>query len=34
MTRKLDVLHRNVQPINSIWIYPLARRFQRQLCTG
>jgi len=29
---KLDVLHRNDQPIKSIWIYPLARDFQRQLC--
>jgi hypothetical protein len=31
---KLDVLHRNAQPIKSIWIYPLARDFQRQLCSG
>lgn len=31
---KLDVLHRNDQPIKSIWIYPLARDFQRQLCRG
>jgi hypothetical protein len=31
---KLDVLHRNDQPIKSIWIYPLARNFQRQLCRG
>jgi hypothetical protein len=30
---KLDVLHRNAQPIKSIWIYPLARDFQRQLCS-
>jgi len=22
---KLDILHRNAQPIKSIWIYPLAR---------
>jgi hypothetical protein len=29
---KLDVLHRNAQPIKSIWIYPLARDYQRQLC--
>jgi hypothetical protein len=29
---KLDILHRNAQPIKSIWIYPLARDFQRQLC--
>jgi Domain of unknown function (DUF4338) len=31
---KLDVLHRNAQPIKSIWIYPLTRHFQRQLCSG
>jgi Domain of unknown function (DUF4338) len=31
---KLDILHRNAQPIKSIWIYPLARDFQRQLCNG
>jgi hypothetical protein len=31
---KLDVLHRNAQPIKSIWIYPLARNFQQQLCGG
>jgi hypothetical protein len=31
---KLDVLHRNDQPIKSIWIYPLMRNFQRQLCNG
>jgi len=30
---KLDTLHRNAQPIKSIWIYPLARDFQRQLCS-
>ena len=29
---KLDTLHRNAQPIKSIWIYPLVRDFQRQLC--
>jgi hypothetical protein len=29
---KLDTLHRNAQPIKSIWIYPLARDFQRHLC--
>jgi len=29
---KLDVLHRHAQPIKSIWIYPLLRDFQRQLC--
>jgi hypothetical protein len=31
---KLDVLHRNAQPIKSIWIYPLTRHFQRQLCSA
>lgn len=31
---KLDTLHRNEQPIKSIWIYPLVRNFQRQLCNG
>src|SRR5487761_185856 len=31
---KLDVLHRNAQPIKSICIYPLARNYQRQLCNG
>ena len=31
---KLDILHRNAQPIKSIWIYPLTRDFQRQLCHG
>jgi hypothetical protein len=31
---KLDVLHRHAQPIKSIWIYPLMRDFQRQLCNG
>jgi hypothetical protein len=31
---KLDTLHRNAQPIKRIWIYPLARNFQRHLCNG
>src|SRR5271167_245776 len=31
---KLDTLHRNAQPIKSIWIYPLARDFRRHLCSG
>jgi hypothetical protein len=31
---KLDTLHRNAQPIKSIWVYPLARHFRRQLCHG
>jgi hypothetical protein len=29
---KLDTLHRNAQPIKSIWIYPLARNFHQHLC--
>ena len=29
---KLDTRHRNAGPIKSIWIYPLARDFRRQLC--
>ena len=29
---KLDTLHRHAQPIKSIWIFPLARDFQRHLC--
>ncbi len=31
---KLDTRHRYDQPIKSIWIYPLTRHFQRQLCSG
>ena len=31
---KRDTLHRHAQPIKSIWIYPLTRDFQRQLCNG
>ena len=31
---KLDTLHRNAQPIKSIWVYPLARDFQRYLCNA
>lgn len=30
---KLDTLHRNAQPVKSIWIYPLARDFLRRLCS-
>ena len=29
---KLDVQHRNAEPIKSIWIYPLVRDFRQQLC--
>ena len=29
---KLDTLHRNAEPIKSIWIYPLVRDFRRSLC--
>jgi hypothetical protein len=28
---KLDTLHRKSQPIKSIWVYPLAKDFRRQL---
>ena len=31
---KLDTLHRNAQPLKSIWNYPLVRDFQRRLCSG
>jgi hypothetical protein len=31
---KLDTLHRHSEPIKSIWIYPLAPDFRRQLCNG
>ena len=31
---KLDTLHRHTKPIKSIWIHPLTRDFQRQLCNG
>jgi hypothetical protein len=31
---KLDTLHRNAQPIKSIWIYPLVPDFRRHLCSG
>lgn len=29
---KLDRLHRNAQPVKSIWVYPLVSDFRRQLC--
>lgn len=29
---KLDTLHRNGEPIKTIWIYPLARNFRQLLC--
>src|ERR1035441_1266759 len=29
---KLDTLHRNAQPIKSIWVYPLVSDFRRHLC--
>jgi hypothetical protein len=29
---KLDVQHRNAEPIKSIWIYPLVRDFRLRLC--
>jgi hypothetical protein len=28
---KLDTLHQNAKPVKSIWIYPLARDFRKQL---
>jgi hypothetical protein len=31
---KLDIQHRNSQPIKSIWIYPLVRNFSQRLCNG
>ena len=31
---KLDTRHRRAQPIKSIWIYPLARDFRKELCNG
>jgi hypothetical protein len=31
---KLDTLHRNAEPIKSIWIYPLVRDFRSHLCHG
>ena len=31
---KLDVLHRHAKPVKSIWIYPLARDFRKELCNG
>jgi hypothetical protein len=31
---KLDIQHRNSQPIKSIWIYPLVRNFGQRLCNG
>lgn len=31
---KLDTFHRHSKPVKSVWIYPLARDFRRQLCNG
>jgi hypothetical protein len=31
---KLDRLHRNAEPIKSIWVYPLVGDFRRHLCNG
>jgi hypothetical protein len=31
---KLDTLHRNAQPIKSIWIYPLRSDFRTHLCAA
>jgi Domain of unknown function (DUF4338) len=30
---KLDRLHRKTEPLKSIWVYPLATDFRRQLCS-
>jgi hypothetical protein len=29
---KLDRLHRNAEPIKSVWVYPLVSNFRRHLC--
>jgi hypothetical protein len=31
---KLDRLHRNAEPIKSVWVYPLVTDFRRHLCNG
>lgn len=31
---KLDTFHRSSNPVKSVWVYPLARNFRQQLCTG
>jgi hypothetical protein len=31
---KLDRLHRNDQPVKSVWVYPLLGDFRQQLCNG
>jgi len=31
---KLDRLHRNAEPVKSIWVYPLVGDFRQPLCTG
>ena len=31
---KLDRLHRNAEPVKSIWVYPLVSDFRRHLCNG
>lgn len=31
---KLDRLHRNAEPIKSVWVYPLVRDFRQRLCNG
>ena len=31
---KLDTFHRRSKPLKSVWVYPLARDFRRQLCNA
>jgi hypothetical protein len=31
---KLDRLHRNAEPVKSVWIYPLVGDFRQRLCNG
>ncbi|MGH8346703.1 MAG: Druantia anti-phage system protein DruA [Pseudomonas sp.] len=31
---KLDRLHRNAEPVKSVWVYPLVSDFRRHLCNG
>jgi hypothetical protein len=31
---KLDRLHRNAEPVKSIWVYPLVSDFRQHLCNG
>ncbi len=31
---KLDRMHRNAEPVKSVWVYPLASDFRKHLCIG